>query len=76
VNRERLEERVWPFEYRQHITRRSSGIEIAMGRRMKKQLARTDTNFLFSAAIVLFFATLSALALYAAGTIDQADLLF
>jgi hypothetical protein len=41
---------------------------------MKKQLAEANTDFLFSAAIVLFFATLSALALYVASTIGQADL--
>lgn len=41
---------------------------------MKKQFAETDTNFLFAAAVVLFFATLSALALYAASTIDPSDL--
>lgn len=41
---------------------------------MEKQFVEKNSDFLFSAAIVLFFATLSALALYAVTTIDQPDL--
>jgi len=41
---------------------------------MEKQSSLTISDFLFSAAVVLFFATLSALVLYAVTAFDQPDL--